>query len=65
MGNSIKKFDEFEDLVVIETPITISSQAASIKYFNSEILSYELKSEDGDLSLGLLTTENNLKEIEI
>ena len=64
LGNSIKKFDNIEDLITIGTPTIICYNGASIKHENSRILSSSMKWNDFALSLSFISMNDNslLKE---
>jgi len=51
LGNSIRKFKGFEEFLIMEPPTTIYTDGASIKYTDSEVWTYDLRSEQGQLRL--------------
>lgn len=60
MGNSIKLFAELENLVIMDSPITICTDGASVKYSESEIWTCNMKSIYGDLDVSFVVLNKNL-----
>lgn len=59
LGNSLKAFADSEDLVTIDTPITISSSRnAVLKYPGCGIWTNNMKSSEGSLSITFMTPMN-------
>ena len=54
LGNSLKKFPGLEELVIIDPPISISSDEVLVKYLKAQIWICKMKTELGDLSLSLV-----------
>ena len=54
LGNSLKEFPGLEELVVIDTPISISSDEALVKYLKAQIWICKMQTELGNLSLSLV-----------
>ena len=51
LGNSIRKFKGFEEILIMEPPTTIYTEGASVKYADSEIWTRDLASDFGTLRL--------------
>ena len=51
LGNSIRKFKGFEEILIMEPPTTIYTEGASVKYADSEIWTRDLSSALGTLRL--------------
>ena len=54
LGNSLKEFPGLEELVIIDTPISISSDEVMVKYLKAQIWICKMQTELGDLSLSLV-----------
>ena len=54
LGNSLKKFPGLEELVIIDPPISISSDEVLVKHLKAQIWICKMKTELGDLSLSLV-----------
>jgi CheY-specific phosphatase CheX len=54
IGNSIKRFQGMEDLIVIEPPVTIKISDATLKYINSPAWSCDIESEYGNMSISFI-----------
>ncbi|MBN1971856.1 MAG: chemotaxis protein CheX [Candidatus Delongbacteria bacterium] len=67
IGNSIKKFEDIEDLVDIDSPFTLRSGETTIKYLDSNIWKCDINTGKGRLSVSFVTssgvemTEKNLE----
>lgn len=57
LGNSIKHFPEIQELVMMETPVTLSSDRTAIKYLNADIWTCDMVFTAGKLSVSLRTQE--------
>lgn len=55
IGNSIKMFPGLEELIQIESPVTIHSGDTSIKYIESKIWSCHMEYQEGDLTLNIVS----------
>ncbi|MGB8954742.1 MAG: ATP-binding protein [Tumebacillaceae bacterium] len=51
LGNSIRKFKGYEEILIMEPPTTIYTEGASVKYADSEIWTRDLSSDLGTLRL--------------
>jgi two-component system chemotaxis sensor kinase CheA len=54
LGNSLKEFPGREELVIIDTPISISSDEVLVKYLKAQIWNCQMQTELGNLSLSLV-----------
>jgi len=54
LGNSLKEFPGLEELVIIDTPISISSDEVLVKYLKAQIWNCKMQTELGNLSLSLV-----------
>ena len=57
LGKSIKHFPEIQELVMMETPVTLSSDRTAIKYLNADIWTCDMVFTAGKLSVSLRTQE--------
>jgi len=57
LGNSLKEFPGLEELVIIDTPISISSDEVLVKYLKAQIWICKMQTELGNLSLSLVIPE--------
>ena len=57
LGNSIKHFPEIQELVMLEAPVTLSSERTAIKYLNADIWTCDMVFASGKLSVSLMTQE--------
>ena len=57
LGNSIKHFPEIQELVMLEAPVTLSSERTAIKYLNADIWTCDMVFTSGKLSVSLRTQE--------
>jgi two-component system chemotaxis sensor kinase CheA len=59
LGNSIKMFTDTEDLIMIDTPVTISSSKnATLKYPGCVIWTSNLESSEGSLNITFMTSRS-------
>jgi two-component system chemotaxis sensor kinase CheA len=54
IGNSLKQFPGLEELLIIDTPISLSSEDALFRYKDSQIWGCNLHTELGNISLNLV-----------
>jgi two-component system chemotaxis sensor kinase CheA len=54
LGNSLKIFQQFSEYMLMEPPITIYTEGASIKYADSEIWTCELYGEQGTMQISFV-----------
>lgn len=54
IGNSLKQFPGLEELLIIDPPISLSSEDALVKYQESQIWVCKMQTELGNLSLSLV-----------
>lgn len=59
LGNSLKQLQSLEEFIVMDPPITIKTEGASIKYADSEIWTCTLDSEQGQLRVGFVTLKKS------
>ena len=63
MGNSLKAFTDSEDLITIDTPVTISSSKnALLKYPGCGIWTNCMKCSEGTLSITFMTSMNTFEQ---
>ncbi|MFD2446628.1 ATP-binding protein [Bacillus sp. CGMCC 1.16607] len=63
LGHSLKHFPNMENNLMIESPITLFTQEASVKYSESAIWSCDLENEQGKITLSLIKM-NKSEELE-
>lgn len=54
LGNSLKEFPGLEELVIIDTPVAISSDEILVKYLKAQIWNCKMQTEFGNFSLSLV-----------
>lgn len=54
LGNSLKSFPGLKEMIVIDTPVSISSKDALVKYQESEITTCNIETETGRFSISLV-----------
>lgn len=54
LGNSIKMFQSFSEFMLMEPPITINTEGASVKYANSEVWTCRMKSGNGTMDISFV-----------
>ena len=59
IGNSLKEFPGLEELLVIDTPISLSSDEALVNYKESQIWVSKMQTELGDFSLSLVVPNDS------
>lgn len=59
IGNSLKEFPGLEELLIIDTPISLSSEDALFMYKDSQIWGCNLHTELGNISLNLVMPKGN------
>lgn len=59
IGNSLKKFPEIEDMIIIEPPVSITHSDAELRNSNLPLWSYDIESEHGNFSISFLSSEGN------
>lgn len=59
LGNSLKQLQSLEEFIVMDPPITIRTEGASIRYADSEIWTCTLDSEQGQLRVGFVTLKRS------
>ena len=59
IGNSLKEFPGLEELLVIDTPISLSSDDALVNYKESQIWVSKMQTECGDFSLSLVVPKDS------
>jgi two-component system chemotaxis sensor kinase CheA len=57
LGNSFAMFRQFADFVLMESPITIETDGASIKYADADIWACALHSGHGAMEIGFVLTK--------
>ncbi len=60
VGNSIKKFQGLEDLIVIEPPITIELAGALLRFTDSTVWSCKIESEYGNMDISFIVPYDSL-----
>ncbi|MHB1393532.1 MAG: ATP-binding protein [Clostridia bacterium] len=60
VGNSIKKFQGLEDLIVIEPPITIELAGALVRFTDSTAWSCKIESEYGNMDISFIVPYDSL-----
>jgi len=60
LGNSIKMFRGVENMIMISSPLSVSSSEAFLKYQGLDVWTCNLKFKSGTLSLSFLTSEHFL-----
>ncbi len=59
LGNSLKQLQSLQEFIVMDPPITIRTEGASIKYADSEIWTCKLDSDQGQLRVGFVTLKKS------
>lgn len=58
IGNSLKQFPGLEELLIVDPPISLSSEDALLKYQDSHIWVCNLQTDSGNLSLSLVLPQD-------
>ncbi|WP_276352091.1 ATP-binding protein [Cohnella caldifontis] len=54
LGNSLKQLQSLEEFILMDPPVTIRTEGASVRYADSEIWTCLLDSEEGQLRVGFV-----------
>jgi len=55
IGNTIKEFSDFEQVLSFNSPSTITSEKTVIKYLDSQVWNCDIATESGNLNVNLVT----------
>lgn len=59
LGNSLKNFPGLEELLVIDSPVALTSEEALMRYKEANIWSCQLQTTAGRFTMGLVESESN------
>lgn len=60
VGNSIESFGDIQDLVAIETPVTVKTEGGFIKYSQSEVWACNMQFKQGNINVGFIFSMNDM-----